>query len=155
MDDEEVGAFLVTPQNILDKMNEVKTEADKINTTVQTDPKIRPEFKSAWEGWYNNVWGKFYSDNTGFSGWFSRLTASTMDAAEKHETRVKEWRTALEKEIGRVLPGPKLDAGESKPFPWRTLAYVSLGIGAVVAVGYAASAVGGAAQAFKGGTSEE
>jgi len=141
MDDEEIAAFLVSPQDILDRMNEVKVEADRLNTIIQTDPKVRPEFKASWDSWYKDIWQKFYDSHTGFSGWFSRLTGTVMEEADKHYTRVKQWRDALEKEIGREVLGPKFK--EDTGFPWKWVMYGTIAVAGIIGIGYAAKEVKG------------
>lgn len=141
MDEEELSSFLVTPQDILDKMNEIKVEADTVNTIVSTSPKVSDAFRVAWQSWYKDVWQAFYDGHTGFSGWFSRLGSTAMDEAELHQTKVRQWRALLEKETGNKLPGPGLSAPDT--IPWKWILYAGIGIGAIVAVGYTAGSLTG------------
>lgn len=133
--DEEVRGFIVSPQDILDRMNEVKTEADRLNNIVNTDQRVGPEFQMAWRDWYENTWNKFYADHTGALGWFSRLTASVLDEADRHMDKVVEWRALLEKVVGK-LAGPSPTPTGGAPIPWKPVLYAGAAIAGLVAVGY-------------------
>lgn len=142
---DQVGLF--SPSNVKNTLNEIKASADRLDALAKSS-RISVETLSAWDAWYKG-WSAFYSDV--IDSWISMVKLSlneTYDQAQEYKAKVDKWRTALEKEAGTKLAGPRVEEAPSG-INWK---YALIGggvIAALVAGAMVAKEVGGTVRAFK------
>lgn len=117
VESEQVGAFIITPQAALDKVNLINADMGALNGVITSSGKARPEFLSTWTTFYDG-WKAFYESNgPGFSGWVSRLWASSYEQALEYEKKLASWYDAVRKE-GIAVSNPGAPQQESE-IPWK------------------------------------
>lgn len=114
---EQIGAVIITPSAALDKIESINTDMAQLNGVITSSSTVRAELKASWTSFYDG-WKKFYEANgPGFSGWASRLWASSYEGALEYEKKLANWYDAIKKE-GIRYNNPGAPQQESE-FPWK------------------------------------
>lgn len=136
-----VGALIVSPAVVRDKLNEVNRQVNTLDSEIKTNVQ-RSAFLSTW-GEFKNNWQKFYDDHQSLAKILLTGTGTLDRKANEYQAQLSDWYSALKQEnpTARLVFPPPLPptappTGPSVPW-WGVSLLTLLGTGAVVYATYA------------------
>jgi hypothetical protein len=123
------------PGAIKDEILSIGTAFKTLDREIQArKAKLSPQWLAAWQD-FRAGWERFAADH---ASWLSNAWYASYQKAIEFRQRLDGWRAQLETITGplnlpTLSPRP-LDVAPSSGIPWKTVLYVGLGIGGVIAV---------------------
>ena len=136
-----VGA-IISPTDYLERLGQINTSIrllDRDYRRAYAEGRISRELRQQWEAWFGD-WTEFYATN---NTWISGFYGGTLQQAEEHNLRAREWRQRLEQLApgavtapGAPTPGGAADRATGGGFDLTKVAIAGVvAIAAVVALG--------------------
>lgn len=145
-------SFLVTPGTMKDEMDKVLREGNTLDADVKAS-KADPNFKAAWQSFWDG-YKRFYADNAqGVGGWASRLWSSTYKQTTDYGNQLNDWRAKLQSYGARVTEPkatPRLERESDSSINWKYVLAAGGAIGGLAVVGYVLSKSAALAGAVRG-----
>ena len=136
-----VGALIVSPSAVRDKMNQVNTQIATLDSEIRTNV-TRPAFLTTWSQFKDN-WQKFYDDHQSYTKILLTGTGTLDRKANEYQAQLTSWYEALKREnpSARLVFPPPLPptappTGASVPW-WGITLLTLLGTGAIAYGTYA------------------
>ena len=136
-----VGALIVSPSAVRDKMNQVNTQISSLDSEIRINV-TRPAFLATWAQFKDN-WQKFYDDHQSYAKIFLTGTGTLDRKANEYQSELTGWYEALKRENPNArlvfpppLPPTAPPTGASVPW-WGITLLTLLGTGAIAYGTYA------------------
>lgn len=129
-----VGA-IISPTDYLERLGQINTSIRLLDRDYQRayrEHRIPRELLQQWNIWFGD-WTEFYATN---NSWISGFYGGTLQQAEEHNLRAREWRQRLEQSSpGAVTaPGAPTPGGAADRATGNGFNFTKVAIAGVVAV---------------------
>lgn len=136
-----VGALIVSPGEVREKMDSVNTQVNTLDSEIKTNV-TRPAFLSTW-GEFRSNWQKFYDDHQSTAKILFTGTGTLDRKANEYQSQLSNWYSALKQENPQAklvfpppLPATAPPTGPSVSW-WGISLLTLLGTGALAYMSYA------------------